>query len=232
MKIEIGKWYLNKTWKFLLPCLRGHGSIFVNKFNPIFKLAAGVHDTLLDGAEMSEGRNLLILCDKKHQEKNFYMFLNWLKLQPYYKGDYCPDADIKSRKHIIIIQIPTQFNNSYDCFLRGEYSKMYTGEQLDTLFTHPDRQNELEILKKDKKAATRFVEELKLEFDLDETEKINIDDVKKGEYALPLVRSEEIFNCCDDSRVYFNEDIDKNWLIEEEIDSIEEIVNNLKNNGI
>ena len=62
MHIEIGKYYVNKTRRFLLPCLKGHGEDFVSKYNSVFKLAVAIHDTLLDHSKKSEGRSIYILC--------------------------------------------------------------------------------------------------------------------------------------------------------------------------
>lgn len=231
MNIEIGEWYINKTWRFLLPCLRGHGNTFVEKFNLVFKLGAAIHDILLDGSDMSEGRNILILCDKEHKREDYDRFLNWVKLQNYYRGNYCPNSEEEySRKEVIIIQVPTQFYNAYDCFLRGEYSKMYTEDQVEALFTGKDKKEVLEILKKTEEAGNAFVKNIENEFG---EEGIKLEEIE-GEYEFPLVRKEEIINCCaGDVRVYFNERLDKNWLVEEEVVATDEqIMDALKNNRI
>ena len=146
MHIEIGKYYVNKTWRFLLPCLRGHGDVFVRKFNPIFKLAVGIHDTLVDGSKISKGRNIYILCDKLTQERLYNEFIEWIRCQNYYVGDYCPDSEIiDSRKQMIVINIPEMFNDAYDNFLQGNYSVMYLDNELKALFSNLERKKELNI---------------------------------------------------------------------------------------
>lgn len=233
MNIEVGKWYENKTWRFLLPCIKGHGNLFVSKFNSVFKLGVGIHDTLLDGTDLANGRNILILCDKKVKPKDFNMFLNWVKEQTYFKGDYCPDGNFKtSRKHVIILEVPKEYYKSYDNFLKGEYSNMYNSKQLEFLFSAPNRKNELEILNKTSKAAENLIKKIEKEFFFEVLDTISKNDLIDCEYELPLVRKQEIFNCENNERVYFNEEADKNWLVEEEVDDLEEILEHLKNNEL
>lgn len=213
MNIEIGKYYVNKTWRFLLPCLRGHGDIFVRKFNPVFKLAVGIHDTLLDGSELSSGRNIYLLCDKKSQEDRFNQFLEWIRYQEYFKGDYCPDADFtKSRKHMIIIEIPEMFHNAYDMFLKGQYSKMYSRENQLNLFINiqEPKVKEFNILSLDSSYIKEFVDIVNKEFDSN----VKVSEFQDGlkELELPLKTCEEIFNCNDENqRVFFVEELDKVW---------------------
>lgn len=206
MNIEIGKYYDNKTWRFLLPCLKGHGDIFINRFNTVFKLAVGIHDTLLDGSYLSEGRNLYILCNKDYQKKNFSNFINWMQYKSYYKGDYCPDANFKTtKKHMLIIKVPKTFNNAYDYFLKSEYSKMYSEEELSSLFSVNTK--EYQVLSKSIIALPNFVKKVNKRFDVN----MNPNIFKDKELELPLERHQEIFNCEKNQRVYFNEELDKVW---------------------
>lgn len=211
MHIEIGKYYVNKTWRFLLPCLRGHGDVFVRKFNPIFKLAVGIHDTLVDGSEISKGRNIYILCDKLTQERLFNEFIEWIRCQEYYVGDYCPDSEIVgSRKQMIVIHIPEMFNDAYDHFLKGNYSVMYLEEELKALFSNPERKKELDILTRNPKIVQDFVKQVNEEFNTS----VNSEHFKMAELELPLKKKEEIFNCKkNNENVFFNETQDKVWQI-------------------
>ena len=209
MHIEIGKYYVNKTWRFLLPCLRGHGDIFVSKFNPVFKLAVGIHDTLLDNSKKSEGRSIYILCDKFANRIAFDEFLDWIKYQDAYIADYCPDSEIlKSRKHVIIIKIPEVYNDAYDHFLKSNFSLMYLDEELKLLFSNPGKKKEYDILSREPKIIEEFVKEVNKEF---KTNAI-VDDFKNAELELPLKKTEEIFNCLQDNdTVFFNDKKDKIW---------------------
>ncbi len=207
MEIEIGKLYINKTWRYLTPSLRGHGEVFIEKFNRLFKLAVGIHDTLLDGSELSNGRNIYVLVDKKYKPEEFKEFMNFLEYQPYFKGDYCPSVDIlKSRKHMIILDIPEKFNVAYDSFLRGEYSKMYSKKYLELFFSVPEKTKEYSILSKSGDSLEEFAREVSKEFGTIANPK----DFDTAERDLPLKKVEEIFHY-KNSEVFFNEDTDKIW---------------------
>ena len=69
MKIKIGEVYVNKTWRFLLPSLKGHGDVFVRKFNPLFKLGMGISDYYLRDTEYCKEKNLFIMIDNAHHYK-------------------------------------------------------------------------------------------------------------------------------------------------------------------
>jgi len=209
MHIEIGKYYVNKTCRFLLPCLRGHGDIFVRKFNPIFKLAVGIYDTLVDNSKISNGRNIYILCDKLTNPKEFNDFLEWVKYQECYVTNYCPDSEIlNSRKHMIVILVPEIFNDAYDHFIQGNYSLMYLDEELKLLFSNTLRKKEYDVLSRNPKLIEDFVKEVNLEF----KSEVNSKDFKNAELELPLKKTEEIFNYKkENDTVYFNEKIDKLW---------------------
>lgn len=208
MHIEIGKYYVNKTWRFLLPCLRGHGDVFIRKFNPVFKLAVGIHDTLLDNSRKSDGRSIYILCDKLVNKIAFDEFLNWLKYQGYYIADYCPDSEIlKSRKHVIVLKIPEVFSDAYDHFLQGNYSLMYLEQDLKLLFSNPARQKEYDILSRNSKIIEEFTKKVNDEFGTT----VESEHFKNAELELPLKKIEEIFNYKENDTIFFNEKINKIW---------------------
>jgi len=209
MNIKIGSYYINKTRRFLLPSLIFHGNVFTKKISRIFKLAVGIHDILLDDSEISNKKCIYIMTDKKVQEKIFYNFLEWIRFEDYYITDYCPDSDIrKSRKHIIVLNIPKDVGNAYDKFLQGKYSKMYTKSQLNLLFSEPQKINEYNILSKNKKALDQFIKKINSEFNVNS----NPNDFLNSELELPLKKSEEIFNLSDDKYpIYFNNELKKIW---------------------
>jgi len=208
MNIKIGKLYVNKTWRFLAPCLRGHGDAFVKKFNPLHKLAVGIHDSLLDGSELSNGRNIYLMIDKEYKPREYKKFMEYLEYQEYFKGTYCPDSEItSSRKQIIILEIPEIFKESYDHFLKGEYSKMYSEEQIKLFFGNSTKKKDFEILSRSGEALKEFVTKVNKEFNT-ETSIKNFDEC---EWELPLIKKEEIFNCQNKETVYFNEKLDKVW---------------------
>lgn len=209
MEINIGKHYANKTWRFLLPCLRGHGDTFVMKFNPVFKLAVGIHDTLLDNSEYSDSRNIYILCDTLTNESQYKEFIEYVKTQSYYVTEYCPDSELtESRKNMLVIKVPEIFNDAYDNFLQGNYSLMYLEKELSILFGAEAKKKEFNILSRNPKIIENFVKEVNQEFNTKVTEK----DFINSELEMPLKKSEEIFNCSKNYlNVYFNPKTNKKW---------------------
>ena len=201
MNILIGKLYVNKTWRFLMPCLKGHGKSFIDKFNCVFKLAVGIHDTLLDNSNISNSNNLYVMINKTYREKNYKDFIEFIKYQNYFKGDYCPDSDIiSSKRHMIVIEVPNIYNNAYDKFLQGKYSEMYSKKDLDLLFSHPSKKKEFDILTRNEKSLNEFIETLKKEFNTI----IFQNDVYDFEYELPLKYEEEVFNFNNNKKIYLN----------------------------
>jgi len=193
MKIEIGKTYSNRTRDYLLPCLAAHGNDFVNRYSGVFKLAVGIHDSLLDGSPKSATKNLYILCDSQCYPGNFNSFLNWIRFESYYVTDYTIDAELKnSRRHMIVLTIPKQYHHAYDMFRAGMYSEMYTEEDIKTLFSSDAKKEVRLILNRDASMRKQFCKKVNEEF-----KNSNVpDDFKDCELDFPIsVHPEtEIFN--------------------------------------
>ena len=120
MKIEFGKAFDNKTWRFLIPTIRGHGEDFVNRFNiMIRKLAYGIYDKALEGAQILDDRRpIFILCDKNSVQ--FEDFLIYIRNQYFFITDYQSDSNtISPRMHMIVIEMPEEYNIAYDKFSVG-----------------------------------------------------------------------------------------------------------------
>jgi len=207
MEIKIGKYYVNKTWRFLLPCLKTFGEEFVEKYNKVFKLAAGIHDTLLDGSIYEGDSVLYVLFDKKYNEKGFKDFLVWLKYQSYYISDYLYGPDLDTRYHMIMFRLHESYDISYQNFLLGKYSCMYSSEQIENLFNPETKYTEIAVLKKECSAIPYFIDKINTEFNLKLTPK----DYKEGELELPLKIEEEVFNSTKYSKVFFDSE-DRSWL--------------------
>ena len=212
MQIEIGKRYDNKTWRFLFPCLRGHGDIFASKINPLYKLAVGVYDYTLKDQTKFNGRNIFILLDMYSQNKLCTDFIEFVKYQSYYVTHYCPDTDFgNSRKMMIVISIPERFEPAYDAFIRGKYSEMYNEEEVRILFSNPDRRREYDILSKSTESQKDFLECFSTEFGISCS--TNYFDLPLRELELPPRLSEEIFNYPNnESQTKFIEQKDKIWI--------------------
>ena len=141
MEIEIGKLYINRTVKYLVPGLSFYGPTLKTKLNLVFKLAFGIHDTLLDGSHLEGQKNIFILVDKLVRPDLFQNFMDWVKHQEYYVTDYTYDAIMEShsRKHMVVLAYPPSMGDSYDKFLLGKYSKMYTKKEILTYFSEENK---------------------------------------------------------------------------------------------
>lgn len=211
MEIKIGEYYVNKTWRFLMPCLRGHGDEFVKRFNPLFKLGVGIFDSFAQGNPWTKGRNIYILFDKYYLPRQFNDFLEWIKQQSYYRFDYCPEADIiSSRKHMVVLHIPEVFNDAYDHFLQGSYSTMYLDSEIGILFSNSERQQEKKILTRDSSILDDYVKKVNDRFGTNATNS----DFQISEYEFPLQKDEEIFNCIGSENIFFDVDKDLTWKLQ------------------
>lgn len=218
MKIKYGELYVNKTWRFLAPSLKYYGEEFIQKFNTMMKLAVGIHDTYLDGSEVSEDFNIYILVDKLQKHKEFTRFMNFAKDKDYYVDSYSCDEIVNPRKIMIILRIPDEANNAYYHFLKGKYSMMYTREELSQIFNTvvtktTSNQNaylDYEILSKTgTNSRNKFVRTIKKEFG--QHTSIPTESLINLEWELPLKKEEEIFNYRPNTTIFFNEEIDKTW---------------------
>lgn len=204
---KINNEYINKTWKYLLPCLKGHGQDFVSKYNQLYKLACGIHDSCINNYRLLEDKLIYILINKSYATNKFNDFMDFLSDKHYFKGAYCPDYDLlKSNKMMVIIQVPERFFDTYDSFLEGNYSKMYTRQEIEILFNNEKKIKQYHILTKDKKSFNDFIDSVSKEFHISPSE---LSGINPKEWELPLKRKEEIFNCKEEGRIYYNKLLDK-----------------------
>lgn len=214
MNLEVGKQHINNTWRYLAPCLVGHGREFTQKFNRLFKIAVCIHDTLVDGSIITEGRTLFVMFDKKYQPYYYQAFMEFLRKQDYYRGEYCPESEIfQSRKQVVVIEVPEKHFNSYDYFLKGEYSKMYEKEDVDLYFSSSYKQVEYQVLTRTgEKGFNSFMTKVSSVFySKEQSSIINPEDFKDSEWELPLEKEQEIFNYKKEDIIYFNQKLDKTW---------------------
>ena len=100
MKIQIGETYINRTWTYLVPTLKGYGpgkgDLLFQNLSKLNKLAVGIHDTLLDGSDVSYARNLYFLLNNRQKPDEFWKIIEFFRTQDYYQGDYIYGANIDS----------------------------------------------------------------------------------------------------------------------------------------
>ena len=194
MGIEIGKLYANRTVKYLVPGLNYYGVTLRTKLNLVFKLAFGIHDSLLEGTHLEGQKNIFILVDKLVEPDKFQNFMDWVKHQEYFVTDYAYDAIMEnhSRKHMIVLAYPPTMGDCYDKFLLGKYSKMYTKQEIIDYFGGENKAAARHVLCKTVFAKNQFKVLVKEVFDV----LLEEQDFLQGswEYDLPPNEEEEFFN--------------------------------------
>jgi hypothetical protein len=194
MEIEIGKLYFNKTLKYLVPALNYYGPTLKTKLNLIFKLAFGVHDTLLEGSYLEGQKNIFILVDKLVRTDLYQNFMDWVKHQEYYVTDYAYDSIMEaySRKQMIVLAFPPSMGDTYEKFLKGKYSKMYTKKEINDYFGDENKAEARHVFARTPYAKAEFKLKIKETFDviLEDKDFLN----GSWEYDLPPNKEEEFFN--------------------------------------
>lgn len=198
MNIKIGEIYNNRTFRYLLPCLRGYGPTFISKLGSVFKLGVGIGDEYLDREDLKQERLLFILIDKKYRPAFFDSFINYLRLQKFYVTDYPFDDILLGRKHMIVIEIPSQYYQSYDYFIEGKYSHMYLKKELDIIYsdnllaTNSIWRDSKLVLLRHKSLIDPFIKKIKERFGSELT--ITREDLVDAELDFPIDKKQEIFN--------------------------------------
>ncbi len=194
MNIQIGQLYINRTVRYLVPGLGFYGPTLKTKLNLVFKLAFGIHDTLLEGSHLEGQKNIYILVDKLVRPELFQNFMDWVKHQEYYVTDYVYDSIMEnhSRKHMIVLAYPPSMGDAYDKFLLGKYSKMYTRQEITSYFAEESKIEIRQVLMKTVHAKHRFISSVKKAFDtlLEEQDFLT----GSWEYDFPPNTEEEFFN--------------------------------------
>jgi hypothetical protein len=194
IEIELGKLYVNRTVKYLVPALNFYGPTLKTKLNLVFKLAFGIHDSLLEGTHLEGQKNIFILVDKLVRPDLFQNFMDWVKHQEYYVTDYAYDSILEhnSRKQMIVLAFPPELADVYDKFLLGKYSLMYTKNEINLFFGDENKATARHVLFKTLFAKEQFKLLVKEVFNVQLEEQ----DFLQGswEYDLPPNKEEEFFN--------------------------------------
>lgn len=203
MKTQIGEIWMdasnnkmtfpNKTFKYLLPCLKEYGNIFRLKISNVFKVAVGLGDIVVDKyGTVTYERHVFILIDSSIANKFFVSFLEWIRTQPMYENDYVYDDIQKSNLHMVVIKLPEKYYDSFLAFNKGKYSEMFQGKTIEEIFdNHPDA---VAVLIKDHNYKVKFLKRLN-KFLNNTNPKDHIKPNEwEGEIEFPPTSKEEIFN--------------------------------------
>jgi hypothetical protein len=187
MEIETGKIFVNKTWKYLMPVTREYGPTFKAKFQNVWKLVVGIGDAYYN----TKGKRcLFILIDRKWYPEKVKNTLDWVKNQPYYVDDYPFDDLLKGRQHMIVIEFPTAYVDSYNNFLKGKYSEMFNAKEVDKFFKTQTVKDAYYVLTRSTEAYDKFIKNIQLTFKSD----VKKSDLLDSELDFPPEERKEIFN--------------------------------------
>lgn len=189
MQIEIGRYFVNKTWKYLVPTVKSYGETFLAKYSSLWKLAAGIYDCSFNG-KLEDERLLFILFDKKVKPKLFQNVLEYFKYQNYYHSDYAYDDMETGRMHMVVFKIVPEWYSAYDAFKNSQYSQMYKQKEIDFLFSNTDT-NAGDILNRTEDAYNRMIVNVNKCFKTT----IVKQDLLGAELDFPIENFKEMFNC-------------------------------------
>jgi len=202
MDIQVGKIYMdkvieqkiifpNKTKKYLLPCLKEYGNIFINKLNNVFKVAVGIGDIIVDNCGYYHEKHIFILLDSIIANKFFLDFLDWIKKQSMYQDDYVFGNIQKSKYHMVVLKFPEKFYDSFETFKVGKYSSMFNKETIDSFFNnHPKTKL---VFIKDHNYKVYFVDKVNEIYNLKGEHRVR-EEEWEGELDFPPKDKKEIFN--------------------------------------
>ena len=189
MKIQLGSILMNKTKKYLLPCLWEYGEEFGKMFHTIWKVGIGIGDIITIKSNIKFEKHIFVLVNTAQNLATFEKFQLWIRDQPMYEDDYAYDNLLTGNLHMFVIKLPEKYYDTFETFKRGEYSKMYSYTDLVNFFA---RQPETkQVLVKDHKYKLEFSKQLKVQYDVD-IKPEEIDD--NYEFDLPPEKIDEIFN--------------------------------------
>lgn len=181
----------NRTFTYLLPCLKEYGEEFLSMYGSVLKLAIGLKDVAIEDQYQ---QHLFILIDSRFNisangrisKKNFLPFLHWIREQDYYQDDYVYGDIQISPCHMVVIKIPANHVDTLSKFTEGRYSEMYSHIKIEELFSkYPEVKK---VLLKDRVYKIKFVRNLNKEFNTT----LNTDDYE-GELDKAPVMQEECF---------------------------------------
>lgn len=196
--------YNNKTFKYLYPCLIELGRSFTNRLNKFVK--AGVFIADMNYYTLNSCL-YIVISTKPYKEEltltqyrtDFQELLYWIKLQDFYETDYCYKEDF----HIIVVKLPDYLSSSIDLFMSGEYSKIFTIEQINRYFRtvsltnkilekekNAEIENTRKILTKDRAYTEEYAQKINGEYQTNISPKY----FQNVELDKPPILSEEILN--------------------------------------
>lgn len=188
MKIQLGQpIVMNRTKKYLLPCLKAYGKEFEDYFNSISKVAVGIGDMLLIESGIRYEKHIFILVNTAKNKGFTRKFLSWVRDQDMYEDEYAYDSIHQGNLLMVVIKLPLECYKAAELFKHSQFSKMFTLQDIENYFKeHPETKK---VLVKDQDYRVEYAGQLSNEWgtDIDPKE-------LEGELDLPIRKEDETFN--------------------------------------
>lgn len=201
--------FVNKTLHYLYPQIGVYGKTLMESLhgsNGQNILAVGYLDWVYKRVkDVSHEGLLFILVDKNGKynlekgryvslEKgkiNFESFLKYIRTHKAYLDDYMFDFK-NCHHHMVILRLPKRFERAYQPFLKGEYSKMYTSDEITEMGFKPNKGAKIwYVLNKDAGHREKFLERINTEFGTT----LTLEEINDGrELDTPPITKNETFN--------------------------------------
>lgn len=175
----------NHTKKYLVPSLKIYGQPFADMFLKLEKVAFGIGDFIAEICG-SIFNNMIFMLVKVNPYLQY--IIDRLKQMSIYEYDYCFDNLLFGKYHMIVINFPSVFKESFNQFLQGNFSKMFCSEHLKIFFSNEDTLN---VFQKNIAAKENFKTKIKKTFNANLNE-FELTDWK--EFEFPPSKKQEYFN--------------------------------------
>lgn len=202
IKFKLGKFYYNKTAKYLVPILNSFDNPFKVQYKKARKslVCTAIGDILYDVAKRKTHKyclffvyningeykdNEYIDIHKSRQDLNSY--IEYVRTRHFYLDDY---IFVVNKYHCVVLSIPDVYKDSLDFFLNSQYSLMYDNHQLQECLikSTSNASNIYSVLTKQPEYKKIFEQKLNEYFNTS----IAIDDDR--EFDLPVKLDNEILN--------------------------------------
>lgn len=183
--------FQNKTVKYLFPCLIEYGEEFVKSLNYFTKVFVGIGDLKHIDFNIENPQIYILFEIEDYSFIPFFQFLKELKQKKYYVDDYPFKADIRDTKYfVVVLTIPEKHRDTYYNFKKGNYSQMYSEEDIDRLYAGKECL-ETRVLRKDTTLYVHLVNRIKEEY----ATTVSLEDMGNiNEYELPPDMELEVLN--------------------------------------
>lgn len=187
LKIESNSCFENKTKKYLTPLLKCYSDKIKDFYFKLQKCAFAIDDVIAVKCGIRFNNCLFILVKIDNNINVFNSFLNNLKKEDFYQYDYCYENILLWKYHIIVVKIPNEYEQSYNYFKEGKYSKMFEKQDIKKFFVNKETIN---VLMKNKEYKKDFKKKIQKEFNYNDY----IPDDICEEFDIPYSKKQEILN--------------------------------------